>query len=94
MSRFFIARSFRQDRTGDVALTVQMERFSAPAMVLYGITVTFAAFDLLMSLDPHWYSTIFGVYFFSGGVVGFFALLPVLTFLLQRSGRLRERDHA
>ncbi len=53
VSRFFIARSFRQDRTGDIALTMQMERFSAPAMVLYGVTVTFAAFDLLMSLDPH-----------------------------------------
>jgi hypothetical protein len=88
VSRFFITRSLRQDRSGDVALSIQMERFSAPAMVLFGITMNFAAFDLLMSLDPHWYSTIFGVYFFSGGVVGFFALLPLLTILIQRSGRL------
>lgn len=88
LARFFVGRSIRQDRSGEIALTVQMERFSAPAMVIYGLTMNFAAFDLLMSLDPHWYSTIFGVYYFSGSVVGFFALLPLLTILLQRSGRL------
>jgi hypothetical protein len=59
-------------------------------MVLYAITVTFAAFDLLMSLDPHWYSTIYGVYFFSGGMVGFFGFLAVTLFVLQRRGKLRE----
>ena len=37
-----------------------------PALILFALTVTFAAFDWLMSLDPHWYSTIFGVYFFAG----------------------------
>src|SRR5512147_1231168 len=65
-----------------------MERTSGAAMVFYALTVNFAAIDLLMSLDPAWYSTIFGVYFFSGGVLGFFALLSVVTALLQRSGRL------
>jgi hypothetical protein len=90
VSRYFISRSIRQDRSGEIALTLQMERFSAPAMVLYALTANFAAFDLLMSLDPHWYSTIFGVYFFSGSVVGFFALMPILVYLLQRSGRLTQ----
>ena len=37
--------------------------------------MTFASFDWLMSLSPRWYSTIFGVYFYSGAVVGFFAAL-------------------
>jgi hypothetical protein len=88
LSLWFLRRSTEQDRTGEVRLTARMQKASAPGLVLYAITVSLAAFDLLMSLDPHWYSTIFGVYYFSGGVVGFFALLPVITILLQRSGRL------
>ncbi len=71
-----------------VRLTARMQRASAPSLVVFALTISFAAFDLLMSLDPHWYSTMFGVYYFSGSVVGFFALLPVITILLQRSGRL------
>jgi hypothetical protein len=88
LSQWFLRRSTEQDRSGDVRLTARMQRASAPSLVVYALTMSLAAFDLLMSLDPHWYSTMFGVYYFSGGVVGFFALLPVITILLQRSGRL------
>lgn len=49
-------------------------KISAPGMILYAITVSFAAFDWMMSLDPHWYSTIYGVGFFTGCVMGMFAL--------------------
>jgi hypothetical protein len=84
----FRTLSARQDESGDPALSLSMERWSAPGMLLFGVTVTFAAFDLLMSLDPHWFSTIFGVYYFSGAAVAIFALLPILALLLQKSGRL------
>lgn len=90
LARYFLATSVRQDTTGDVNLTLRMQAVSAPAMVVYALTTTFAAFDLLMSLEPHWYSTIFGVYYFAGGVVGFFALLAVVVYLVQRSGRLNH----
>jgi hypothetical protein len=90
LARYFFTTSVRQDESGEVKLTLRMQAVSAPAMVLFALTVTFAAFDLLMSLDPHWYSTIFGVYFFAGGVVGFFALLTLVTFTVQQSGRLRH----
>lgn len=86
---YFWKRSVGQDESGDLGLSLQMEKFSAPAMVLFALTTNYAAFDLLMSLDPHWYSTVFGVYFFSAGVVGFFALLSILTALLLRAGRLQ-----
>ena len=43
-----------------------------------------------MSLDPHWFSTIFGVYYFSGALVGFVALLTVVAVLVQRAGLLRR----
>ncbi len=79
-------RSVQQDRSRDPAITRRLQRLSAPALVLYGLTLTFAAFDWLMSLDPHWYSTIFGVYFFAGAVVAFFALLALLALGLRGSG--------
>jgi hypothetical protein len=88
LAEFFFRRSLQQDATGDVRLTLRMQKASAPAMVLFAFTVTFASFDWLMSPDAHWYSTIFGVYYFSGGVVGFFGLLIVVALLLQRAGRL------
>jgi hypothetical protein len=90
LSRFFHSRSLAQDKDGDPALTLQMERRAAPAMLLFALTATFAAFDLLMSLDPHWYSTMFGVYVFAGSVVSFIALLAVVVFAGQRAGVLQH----
>ena len=75
LGRFYLTRSLEQDRSGDPALTLRMERLSPVALLLYAVTVTFASFDWLMSLSPRWFSTIFGVYFFSGAVVGFFAAI-------------------
>ncbi|MDP7031468.1 MAG: quinol:cytochrome C oxidoreductase [Gemmatimonadota bacterium] len=88
ISRYFLNRSTDQDASGDPGLTQRLQRLAAPALYAYALTITFSAFDLLMSLDPHWYSTIFGVYYFSGGILGFFALLPVMTAAVQRSGYL------
>ncbi|MFH1279607.1 MAG: quinol:cytochrome C oxidoreductase [Candidatus Eisenbacteria bacterium] len=87
-SRWLLNRSTEQDESGDPRLSVKMEKASAPLMFAYAFTTTFAAFDLLMSLDPHWYSTMFGVYFWAGGVVGFFALLPLVAWATQRAGRM------
>jgi hypothetical protein len=67
-----------------------METTSTAALILFAFTVTFFAFDYLMSLTPHWSSTIFGVYFFAGCVVAFFALMTVLANLVQGAGLLRR----
>jgi hypothetical protein len=83
-------RSLGQDRIEDPQQSVRLEQRSGPILVLYALTVTLASFDLLMSTAPTWYSTIFGVYYFSGAVVAFFALLTALCLLLQGSGRLRR----
>lgn len=83
-------RSLGQDRVEDPRQTVRMERLSGPILVAFALTLTLASFDLLMSLAPAWYSTIFGVYFFSGAVVGFFALLTAMSLLLQGAGLLRR----
>jgi hypothetical protein len=89
LARFYWRQSLEQDRTGDPSLTLSMERLSPIALLLYSVTVTFASFDWLMSLSPRWYSTIFGVYFYSGAVVGFFAAMILAAIALQGCGRLK-----
>ncbi|MBU0741974.1 quinol:cytochrome C oxidoreductase [bacterium] len=80
--------SAKQDQSGDLSYTFRSERLGGPALLVYGLTQTLAAFDLMMSLDAHWFSTMFGVYWFAGIVAAFFALMTLLTWGLQRSGRL------
>lgn len=55
--------SAEQDRTGDRRIATRLESFSGPGLVLYGILITFGSVDWVMSLEPHWYSTIYGLLF-------------------------------
>jgi len=86
---YFSRMSAKQDQGNGPAILAKMKTMSAPAIALYGLTFTFAAFDWVMSLSPHWFSTIFGVYVFAGGIQGALALIIVVTMLLQRGGMLR-----
>jgi len=90
ISRFYFRSSLRQDASGDVELTRRMQRFGPVSLIAFALTLTFAAFDLLMSLDPLWYSTIFGVYYFGGSVGAFFAILIAALMFLQRRGLITE----
>lgn len=90
LARFYLGTSTRQDASGDLRATLRMERWSGPALVLYALTVTFAAFDWLMSLEPHWFSTVYGVYFFGGGFLAGLAAIILASLGLQASGRLRQ----
>ncbi|WP_417379629.1 quinol:cytochrome C oxidoreductase [Gimesia sp.] len=90
LARFFLNKSVAQDETGDPELTLLMERRSGPALLLYAFTISFAAIDFLMSLDAHWFSTIFGIYYFAAGLVGFFSFLAISLIFLRSKGLLRE----
>ena len=90
LALWFRQTSRRQDRTGDHELSRRMSRASYPSLIVFALTVTFAAFDWIMSLEPHWYSTIFGVYFFAGCVMASFGGLTLLALALTRSGYLRN----
>jgi hypothetical protein len=83
---WFRRQSMAQDASGERRITRRLQAVSAPALIVYALTVTFASFDWLMTLDPHWYSTVFGVYFFAGAVVCHFALLALLALALRRAG--------
>jgi hypothetical protein len=87
---YFFRKSVQQDETGDRRLSLLLQSRSAPGVLLFALAVCFAAFDWLMSLDPHWFSTIFGVYFFAGSMVGFLALLIVLAAWVQQRGALQR----
>jgi len=67
---FFLSTwSAQQDRTGDASLTKRMTGLSAAGLVLYAFTMTFAAIDWGMSLDPHWFSTMYGFLFMIGQAI-------------------------
>jgi hypothetical protein len=85
---WFRKTSLTQDESGDSELTRVMQRRAGPSLYAFAFTATFAAFDWLMSLQPHWYSTIFGGYFFAGSVVAIHALLIIVVNNLQASGLL------
>lgn len=91
---FFYRTSVKQDSATSSAqrdeLSRKMWRVAAPGIVLYGLTQSFQAIDWNMSLQPHWYSTIFGVYFFAASLQAFFALTALVTLGLQSGGMLKK----
>ena len=76
--------SRRQDALGDPRLARRMQLLAAPGLGLYCLAATFASFDWLMALDPHWYSTIYGVYFVGGHGLSGFAFLILAALALSR----------
>jgi len=90
LAHFFIRNSVAQDDSGDPKISIRMGKVAAPAMILYAFTQSFAVIDWVMAMEPKWFSTMFGVYFFAASCCGFFAALAVLCYGLQRSGRVTE----
>ena len=87
---YYFRTSRRQDETGEVKLTEKMQAWSGPGIILASIFTTFAAFDWIMSLAPTWFSTMFGVYLFTGGMLAAHCAIAVGTYLLQRCGAMRD----
>jgi hypothetical protein len=85
LSFFLNALSLEQDRTGDPRIARRMQLLSAGGLVAYGLTITFASFDWLMSLEPHWFSTIYGVLIMGGqGLSALAFLIAALVWLSRR----------
>ena len=76
--------SDEQDRTGDPLLAARLENMSGPGLVLYGLTVTFFSIDWVMSLEPHWFSTIFGMIFMVLQVLAALALSVLVAGFLSQ----------
>ena len=69
---------------GEPPLGRRFRFLSAPGLALYGLTMTFAAVDWVMSLDPHWYSTVYGVLFIVGQGLSTIAFATLAATLLRR----------
>ena len=83
---YFLNRwSLEQDRSPDPRIARRMQAISGGGLVAYGLTITFASFDWVMSLDPHWFSTIYGVLFMGGqGLTALAFLVIALAWLSRR----------
>jgi len=85
ISHFLNAWSLEQDRTANPRLARRMQMLSGGGLLAYGLTITFASFDWLMSLEPHWFSTIYGVLILGGqGLSALAFLIIVLVWLSRR----------
>jgi hypothetical protein len=80
--------SSSQDVSGDAMVSVRLRKFAGPSIIVMAITCAFASVDWITSLTPHWYSTMFAVYFFAGAFVGFIALQAVVAVAMVRAGLL------
>ena len=85
LARYYWKRSTTQDKTGDKELTRRMQVMSGPAIAIFGVTVTYAAIDWLMTLDPHWFSTMFGVYYFAGSIVSTYSTMALFALAMRKA---------
>lgn len=85
-SRKFIANSLAQDLTGDVGLTHRMVKLSAIFLPLFALSFSYFSFDLIMSLEPHWFSTMFGVYCFAGMFLSTVSVMALITIVMKKRG--------
>jgi hypothetical protein len=85
VARFLNRWSLVLDSAPDARVRRRLEMLSRAGLLLYGLTMTFAAVDWAMSLEPHWFSTIYGVMFMGGqGLSTFAFVIPVAAVLADR----------
>ena len=82
--------SHKQDATGDPACLQSSQNWSGPGFLIYGMALTFAAIDWVMSLDAEWFSTIFGMLMFAGWGVSTLALIVWVCVTLVKRDQLEQ----
>lgn len=91
LSRYYLKSSLAQDSSKDPAtIAGKMRAISGPSMIVFALTLTFCAIDLIMSLDPMWFSTIFGVYYLASCVLAINSFLALSGMWLQKRGVLKN----
>jgi hypothetical protein len=85
LAHFLVRWSDEQDREGSSrALSRRLQLLSSAGLVVYGLTVTFWSIDWVMSLEPRWISTMYGVLYIAGHALGAMAFIIAATVLLAR----------
>ncbi len=93
LSTRLFSYSTNQDKNGDPRWTVKLQRMAPIATISFALSLNFAAFDWFMSLEPNWYSTMFGVRLFATSAVLSFALNILVTLGLRRAGISKDAIH-
>jgi len=84
------AGSIKQDETGEDSLIKKLVPYSVLFIMFFALSYSIASVDLIMSLDAHWFSTIFGVYTFSGSMQAMFATVILLMLYICKKGWFQE----
>jgi hypothetical protein len=84
-----LARWSAQQDTEEFPLD-RFNKISGPGILIMGLTVTFASVDWVMSLDPHWFSTIFGLWFLMGMALTALSFSIVVAALLHNNGHVAK----
>jgi hypothetical protein len=98
LCRLMLRWSLREDETGAIEYHWKMEALSGPGLIIYAVTMTFAAIDWFMSLQPDWYSTIYGLLIITGQVLASFAFAVLILYFVYQEKSLsafvdREKFH-
>jgi hypothetical protein len=80
--------SKQQDETGEEDLTQRIRNLSAPGLLIFGLTVTFASVDWVMSLEPHWTSTIYGMIFMVSELLAAMSVMTIVVIRLSKEKSL------
>ncbi|MEY2575059.1 MAG: hypothetical protein QOF80_546 [Verrucomicrobiota bacterium] len=86
----FRSFSIRQDRDGNPAYTLSNRRLGFVALPLFALSLTFGAYDWLLGIDYHWFSTMWGVYIFAGAAGSSMSLLVLVITALRKAGYLKD----
>jgi hypothetical protein len=84
-----VGNSLKQDQTGDHALTEKNVGWSVVWVIVFALSFSLFSVDLMMSLLPTWYSTIFGVYCFAGLFQAALAFIALLIIYMRKAGFVR-----
>ncbi len=87
--KLIIGNSIKQDQTGDEKLSIKNNALSVVFILLFSLSFSLFSVDTIMSLEPHWYSTIFGIYCFAGLFQSSIALITIITVYMIKQGLLR-----
>ena len=87
---FLVTWSAEQDRSGDPALVRKFSMLSGGGLVVYALTVTFAMIDWTMSVNPHWFSTMWGPLYMVGQALSAFSLMIAVLILLAQTAPLKD----
>jgi len=82
---FLLSKWSLEQERGDRGQSLLMQRLSGGGLVLYAITILFMSVDWIMSLDPHWFSTIYGILFMGGQGLSALAFTIAVVVLLSRT---------